>query len=191
MVHNIIDFEFDDLVGLDKNPNFVAAAKNSIEDSRVRFIEEDLCIMDSVAHASVDAALSVFVINEIADIKVFFHNVARILSSQGCLFLVCTHPFTALIDKKRNDWGVEKSKKITGISNYFVSSRGKYHFTLSKDFADYYHYNFEHIVNSASGAGLFISYAKELTTDAEAFAKIEEYRSTRDLPKYLYLEFRK
>ena len=191
MIHNIIDFEFDELIALDKNSNFLTSAKTVINDSRVTFVEEDLCVMNSIESDSVDAALSVFVINEIADLATFFENVSRILTRNGRLFLVCTHPFTALINIKMEDWGVTKNRKVTGIASYFLSSRGNYYFTLSNDFAEYFHHNFEHIINSALNSGLVTRFLKELTTDDPAFANVEEYRSTGDLPKYLYLEMSK
>lgn len=188
MIRNLAHLDFVSCLGLDRNRAFLDSAEKYVNDSRVKFVEEDLANMKSVLTGSIDVALSVFVINELPDLDGFFKNVSRILTPLGRVFLVCTHPFVPLIAQKQADWGVKSNNKVTGLSGYFSSSKGRYHFTLSKDYADYYHYNFQHITTAVCSADLSIRYMQELTSDDPRFQEYQEYWTTRDMPKYLYLE---
>jgi ubiquinone/menaquinone biosynthesis C-methylase UbiE len=191
MISNLIQIPFETLVAIDMNPNFLEQARSHLDDDRVNFVQEDLLEMHCIADASVDAALSVFVINELRDLGMFFRNVARILATGGSLFMVCTHPFVPLIAKKKEDWGLEKNNKITGVNSYFSAERGVYHFTLVDDYCDHYHYNLQHIMAAISQAGLRAADVVELGSGHEGFQSFPQYWQTRDLPNYLFMEVSK
>jgi hypothetical protein len=81
-----------------------------------------------------------------------------------------------------------ENNKTKGFSNYFVSSKCEYTFSMSGDTSDYWHHNLENIVASIRGAHLFKHEMREFTTSNEQFMAYPEYWNTRHIPKYLYLQ---
>lgn len=173
--------------GIDLSPSFIDIASKDNNDKRIEYLLGDLTQKLKVEDSWADLIFSVFVLNEIRDLSSVFAEFHRILAPNGKVLIILTHPFQLLIE----NFGMNKSPKLTGDTNYFEENELVYHFSLSNATARYYHHNFEHLTKNLNSNNLLIKRIRELTTNDSIFEKFPNYWEKRAIPLYMILDIAK
>ena len=191
LLHHFRDQAYKDAALVDIDEEFLAYARRNRADERVRYLKADLCEPLPLDAESIDAAFSVFVLNEIESIQPALAELARVLRRTGKAILIVTHPFLVLYGALKSRWTGEPNNKIVGSEGYFDRRPARYVFTIASATAPYFQHTFADYLNAIGRAGLELERTAELCTDDEALRSIPAYRETRDIPKFLMMEVRR
>jgi ubiquinone/menaquinone biosynthesis C-methylase UbiE len=98
------------VIGADISPELIALAKKRAGDnSRLTFKVSPSTPL-SIANQKITKAISILAIQNIAEVKETFTEVARVLKPNGLFFLVLNHP--AFRVPKASSWGWDEKEKI-------------------------------------------------------------------------------
>ncbi len=178
---------FGEAVGIDISRKFIEIASQDNSDDRVSYRVEDLTKTTSIDNGWASLILSIFVLNEVADLDATCRELSRILSQEGRLLIILTHPFQMAAELN----GLNDPPKFTGEISYFHENEVTYHFSLSNATARYFHHNFEHISAMLNKNSLRIKRIRELTTNDPVFKDYPNYWSKRFSPLYVLFDVEK
>jgi len=178
-------------IGIDKSPEFINSARTNVPDERAQFVEADLLQKLPFEDASFDVVYSIFVLNELPEIRLHIQEMSRVLHSGGHLLIVATHPLFAMYYHLYERFTGKQNDKLIGIKGYFDREPVQYIFTLAKSSARFFQHTFEEFLNPLFESGMEPLKLLELRTDDINFQSIPSYWDTRDVPKYLFLKAQK
>ena len=191
LLHHFKHQTFEAAALVDIDEAFLAYAQRNLNDRRIRYVLADICERVPLGDESIDAAFSVFVLNEVESIRTPLTELARVLRPAGRAILVATHPFLALYGSLKSRWTGAPNDKLVGNEGYFDRRAARYVFTIASTSAPYYQHTFADYLNAISQAGLDLVRTAELCTGHEALRSIPSYWETRDIPKFLMIEVRR
>jgi ubiquinone/menaquinone biosynthesis C-methylase UbiE len=190
LLHELRTSNYRSATLVDINADFLNSARRHISDPRVKFVEADLTAGIPLPAASIDIAVSIFVLNELATLGEVFCDLSRVLRPHGRGIFFVTHPFFVLYWHLKAQWTGEENKKIIGNDGYFDRKLARYAFTLASTSAPYYQHTFADYINECAKAHFSVTVMEELCTDLEEFRSIPSYWDTRDIPKFLVFEIK-
>ncbi len=88
------------IVALDFSVAMLARARARVADSRVRFMQHDVCARWPVADASADVIIAMLVLEHVEQLESVFAEAARTLRTGGEMFICELHPARQLLGKQ-------------------------------------------------------------------------------------------
>ena len=185
--------------GVDAGSAVIASAINSVHDTRVRFLDQDISDTLTIDKHKADIATLFFVLEDLPNDQMdrVFANVQGALKQDGVAMIFSNHPAYAL----HHDWhaaakGID-NEKFPGHRGYF--DRAPVPFELgnlnqTQGFTivpTYNHKTIADIMNAAYRNGLAVSHTIEMPSSVKTYAALATAQPVSgDSPRFLYLEMK-
>jgi SAM-dependent methyltransferase len=185
-------------VGVDRGSAVIESARQSVQDSRVQFVEADITEAGSPALPvqKADVVTSVFVVEELPEdaLQAHFITMRNALAQAGKAVLFCNHPAYAM----HHDWTAHKNgqpnRKFENHRGYFDRTPTTFALELlnqEQGYAArplYFHKTLGDIFNAARSAGLTLQRMIEIPASDIHWPPQNRDAQSGDFPRFLYLE---
>jgi ubiquinone/menaquinone biosynthesis C-methylase UbiE len=182
------------VIGVDISSELIEIAKrNSVKE--ITYQTSGAHVLDMIKTASIDTAVCILAIQNIAEVKEMLVEMKRILKPEGRFFIVMNHPAYRI--PKRSSWGIdEKGKQYRRIDAYMTEMKEaiSMHPGKNSDTTVSFHRPLQYYGKLLSNTGLAITRIEEWISHKKSQTgprSKEEDRMRKEIPLFLCLEVKR